>query len=62
MDLIWYALEHDIPTGEVAAVLGMSEEQVKIAQDDIVRKQRTTDYLRMSPLELAALEASEVSP
>jgi NAD+ synthase len=51
MDVLWYAMEHDVPVVEVAAALDMTEEQVKNAQDDIMRKQRTTDYLRLAPVE-----------
>jgi NAD+ synthase len=53
MDLLWYAQEHGIPTAEVAAALEMTEEQVRVAQDDLLRKERTTEYLRMSPVEFA---------
>ncbi len=50
MDLIWYALEHDIPAVEAAPVLELSAQQVQRVYDDLLRKQRTTEYLRMPPL------------
>lgn len=52
MDLLWYALDHEIPINEVAAGMGLSEEQVQRAFDDFRRKMRTTDYLRMPPIDM----------
>src|SRR5690606_28421742 len=52
MDLLWYALEHDIPAAEAAQEMGLAEEQVQRVYDDLQRKARTTDYLRMPPLGL----------
>jgi NAD+ synthase len=49
LDLIWYALERQIPTAEVAPELGLTEVQVQRVFDDIQRKQRTTNFLRMPP-------------
>ena len=51
MDLLWYALEHDVPLPEVADVMGLTEEQVRRAFVDLTRKQRTTQYLRTLPIE-----------
>jgi NAD+ synthase len=56
LDLLWLALEHQTPVHQVAEVMGLSEEQVQRAFDDIVRKRRTTEYLRMAPLILSAAE------
>jgi NAD+ synthase len=50
MDLLWYAQEHEVPIGEVAEVMGLTEDQVQHAFDDFTRKFRTTEYLRMSPV------------
>jgi NAD+ synthase len=50
MDLLWYALEHDVPAEEAAQTMGLSAQQVQRAYDDLVRKQRTTEYLRVPPL------------
>jgi NAD+ synthase len=52
MDLLWYAQEHNYPVPEVASVTGLSEIQVQRAYDDFVRKQRTTEYLRLAPVDL----------
>ena len=51
MDLLWYALEHDIPASEAAQVMDLTEEQVQRAWNDISRKHRTTQYLRTLPIE-----------
>ena len=50
MDLLWYALENEVPAAKVAAVMDLTEIQVQRAFDDFVRKGRTTDYLRMPPV------------
>jgi NAD+ synthase len=49
LDLIWWALDNKVPAAEVAQVMGLTEVQVQRAFDDITRKQRTTEYLRLSP-------------
>jgi NAD+ synthase len=51
MDLLWYALDHGVPPAEAARVMGLSEEQVERVFADIIRKQRTTEYLRTLPIE-----------
>jgi NAD+ synthase len=57
MDLIWYALEQQVPAAEAAAVLDLQPEQVQRVYADLARKQRTTDYLRLAPLGLSAQPA-----
>lgn len=52
MDMLWYAQEHGVPVSEVAQAMELTEEQVQNAFDDFTRKERTTDYLRMPPIEL----------
>jgi NAD+ synthase len=52
MDLLWYAQEHNVPAAEAAQVMDLPEVQVKRAYEDFFRKSRTTDYLRMHPLEI----------
>jgi NAD+ synthase len=49
LDLIWLALEQKVPVAQVAQVMGLSETQIQRAVDDILRKQRTTQYLRLPP-------------
>lgn len=50
MDLIWHGLEIGAPISDIAAVLELDETQVERVRDDLRRKRRTTDYLRMPPL------------
>lgn len=52
MDLIWYAQEHDVPVSEVAQVMDLTEEQVSRVYNDLQRKNRTTEYLRLPPFRL----------
>ncbi len=54
LDLLWYAKEHQIPKVEAARVMGLNEIQVGRAFDDIDRKIRTTDFLRLLPPMLGA--------
>ncbi len=49
LDLLWFALEHRVPVPQVAAAMGLTDLQVQRAFDDIARKQRTTQYLRLLP-------------
>jgi len=51
MDMLLYALEHQVPVGEVARVMDLTEPQVQRALDDLIRKQRATEYLRALPIE-----------
>jgi NAD+ synthase len=62
MDLIWYALEHDIPIADVATVMELEEAQVRRVFDDLKSKQRATEYLRLPPLEPAAALLANHSP
>lgn len=50
MDLLWYALEHDVPASETAQVMGLTEEQVQRVFADLHRKRQTTEYLRTLPI------------
>jgi NAD+ synthase len=50
LDTIWCGYEHSIPTDEIAQVLGLEIDQVERVISDIVRKQKTTQYLRTSPV------------
>jgi NAD+ synthase len=51
MDLIWYAMEHQVPVADVARELDLANQQVQRVFDDLARKERTTAYLRMPPLD-----------
>jgi NAD+ synthase len=50
LDLVWYGIEAGYPTLEIAAALDLNTDQVERVAADIRRKQRTTAYLRQSPL------------
>jgi NAD+ synthase len=50
LDAIWYGWENGYETKEIAAVLDLTEQQVKNVIDDISRKKAATEYLRMQPL------------
>lgn len=52
MDLMWYALEHKVPIDEVAKVMKLKTEQIQRVWDDIEQKKKTTEYLRMAPVEI----------
>jgi NAD+ synthase len=52
MDLMWYALEHEVPIDEVAKVMNLKPEQIQRVWDDIIQKKKTTEYLRMEPVEI----------
>jgi NAD+ synthase len=58
MDVLWYAMEHNVPIAEVAQIMGLEEIQVQRAYNDFTRKQRTTDYLRMGPIQLSEPETA----
>jgi len=58
LDLLWYAKEQNVPKAEVAKVMGLNETQVDRAFDDIDRKIRTTEFLRLLPPKLGAPEGN----
>ncbi|MEW6411025.1 MAG: NAD(+) synthase [Candidatus Zixiibacteriota bacterium] len=52
MDMLWYAMEHNVPAEEAAKVMDLTPEQVERAYANIQRKIDATEYLRMAPLEI----------
>jgi NAD+ synthase len=54
LDHIWFAMENNVPAPEAARVIGLTTEQVQRVFDDINRKIRTTDFLRLLPPMLEA--------
>jgi NAD+ synthase len=50
LDTVWFGYERGVPAAEIAEVLGLAEKQVARVIADIVRKQRTTAYLRTGAL------------
>jgi NAD+ synthase len=51
LDVVWSGYERGVASKELAEVLALSPEQVERVIADIVRKQRTTAYLRTPPVE-----------
>jgi NAD+ synthase len=52
MDLLWHGMESHAPLSEVAEVMNLSEPQVVRAYNDLVRKRRTSEYLKLPPIGL----------
>jgi len=52
LDLIWHGMEMNIPSSEIARVLELTSAQVERVWEDIVRKRRTTAYLRNPIMDL----------
>lgn len=50
LDTIWFGFEHGFSNDVIANELGLSAEQVERVVADIIRKKRTTEYLRTIPL------------
>ena len=50
LDVIWFGYEHHVPAASIAQALDLTAEQVERVIADIVRKQRTTAYLRTAAL------------
>lgn len=50
MDLLWYGLENGISPEEVGNTIGKSANEVKLIYNNLIRKKKTTEYLRMSPI------------
>ncbi|OQY93789.1 MAG: NAD(+) synthase [Sphingobacteriales bacterium UTBCD1] len=50
MDLIWYGFENDYSPAEVGKVMGKTEDEIQSIYKGFIRKQKTTEYLRMLPI------------
>ena len=50
MDLIWYGLENGISKDEVGKVIGKTKEEITHIYNNLIRKKKTTEYLRMAPI------------
>jgi NAD+ synthase len=57
LDTIWHGHEQGIPAGQIAAALGLTQEQVARVVADVERKERTTDYLRRQAIGFGEPEA-----
>ena len=51
MDPLWSAHERNVPLETVAAEAGLTVQQVSRVFQDLDRKRRTTEYLRMAPID-----------
>lgn len=49
LDVIWFGFERGVPAERLADSLDISVQAVQNVIDDIIRKKRTTEYLRLSP-------------
>lgn len=50
MDLLWYGYENGYDPAEVALAMDKTEDEVKSIYKGFLRKQKTTEYLRMLPI------------
>jgi NAD+ synthase len=50
MDILWYGYENGYAPSEVADPLGKTEQEIKSVFNNFMRKQKTTEYLRMAPI------------
>ena len=55
MDMCLYGVNHSVPAADVAAVAGLTAEQVERVYKDIAQKRRTTHYLHARPLLVEAV-------
>lgn len=50
MDLLWYGYENKIDPEIVGTAMGKTTDEIKSRYKNLSRKQKTTEYLRMSPI------------
>ena len=51
MDLLWYGYENGYEPEEVSETIGKTVEEIKAIYNNFARKQKTTEYLRMAPIQ-----------
>lgn len=56
MDLLWYGYENNYDAEEVGNTLGKTKEEVELVYRNFIRKQKTTEYLRMEPIKYNLLQ------
>jgi hypothetical protein len=52
MDMLWLAMETNVPADHAAKVLNLTTDQVERGYAAIKRKIEATEYLRMNPLSI----------
>jgi NAD+ synthase len=50
MDLLWYGMENNIPAEQVGLVMNKTAEEISHIYNNLSRKRKTTEYLRMAPI------------
>jgi NAD+ synthase len=50
MDLLWYGLENGVPPEEVGKIMNKTTEEIVHIYNNLTRKRKTTEYLRMAPI------------
>jgi NAD+ synthase len=50
MDIIWFGMENNISPDEVGNTIGKSAIEIEMIYNNLRRKHKTTEYLRMAPL------------
>jgi len=60
MDLALWALNHQVPAADLAAVLGLSPQRAEFIYADIRNKRRTTRYLHRKPVLVEAVTEVDV--
>ncbi len=50
MDMLWYGYENSYDLETVGKVLGKSKDEIQSIYTNFLRKQKTTEYLRMAPI------------
>ncbi len=50
MDLMWYGMENGIPPDKVGKVFNKTTKEIDMIYNNLRRKQKTTEYLRMAPI------------
>jgi len=61
LDLVLWALNHDVPADEVGEVMGYTENQIRRVYADIQQKRRTTRNLHLKPLTVEPIPEIETA-
>jgi len=50
IDLIAYAMDNGISAEEAGLVINKTTEEINLIYNNLIRKKKTTEYLRMAPI------------